>query len=246
MLFGLVLQSNLEEDICHVDQTRYLHNKLASSNKPHASFRPSGFRSLEAPAIEDEVKWSTIRQPLDDLLDQDRILQNQLERLRYLEHAIIEAEISNEIVNEFLYARTRAENFRCHFSFCLCDHLILICRAMGHSYVDDFVPSFPGLHLTLSKMADIAIPLAPEHTPEGPAVKADVLAFGDRLNNLEDHPLYKWIDSNRTAASDKLLRTVYDDISKLMGQLTDPNGLEGEATFLLWVNKVEDLKVRAS
>ena len=60
--------------ICHVEETKYLHSKLAGRAEP-PSFYPSGFRSLEPVAV-DTVDLS----PLPGILKQDEELSRLLDR----------------------------------------------------------------------------------------------------------------------------------------------------------------------
>jgi len=98
MLFDLINDTEGVE-LSHVNETKYLHEKLAHVEKPFPSFRPSGFRSLEPPTKEEEKHCEDLASPLAETLRQDEELWMLLERLRYLARAISEADVAREIIN---------------------------------------------------------------------------------------------------------------------------------------------------
>jgi len=85
--------------LCHVEETKYLHAKLATAGKPFPSFRPSSFRSLELPAEQEEQYCAKLALPIAEFLKQDKDLAMLLERLKYLTRGIRELEIAREIIN---------------------------------------------------------------------------------------------------------------------------------------------------
>ena len=83
--------------ICHVEETKYLHSKLAGRAEP-PSFYPSGFRLLEPVAV-DTVDLS----PPPRILKQDEELSMLFEHIKSVNRAINELEGAKMIIKIFLY-----------------------------------------------------------------------------------------------------------------------------------------------
>lgn len=101
----LSIKDNHSVNLCHVDETKYLHAKLSNVDMQFTSFHPSGFRTLKplrSPMMRDNVDaWS----PLDPYLNEDETLRMDFERLKEVQRALAELEVAKEIIHHRLMDR---------------------------------------------------------------------------------------------------------------------------------------------